>query len=97
MGICIIFLFIKERYSCLVKVILDFKAEISTRDDIINGLMARVEQLETKTHEILRTESQLPEQFEPTPVMVAGIFTQPLPPQPKIRVKAKVGNPAGVG
>ena len=97
MGICIIFFLLKEQYSCLVKVILDFKAEISTRDDIINGLMARVEQLEIKTHETLRTESQLPEHFESMPDMVAGTFAQPLPPQPKGRGKAKVGKQAGVG
>ncbi len=62
-----------EEYKGLVRVIIDLKAEISTRDDIINGLIARLEQLEIKTHETLRTKSQLPENFEPTPVMVAGI------------------------
>ena len=30
------------------------------------------------------------------PDMVAGTFAQPLPPQPKGRGKARVGNPAGV-
>jgi hypothetical protein len=42
-------------------------------------------------------ESQLPENFEPTPVMVAGISAQQLPPQPIGKGKPKVGNPAGVG
>ena len=82
-----LFCLLKEEYLVLVKGIHDLKSEISTRDDIINGLMARVEQLEIKTHETLRTESQLPE-------MVASISAQP---QPKGRGKAKVCNPAGVG
>ncbi len=41
------------------KVINDLKAEISNIDDINNGLIARVEQLETKTHETLRTDREL--------------------------------------
>ncbi len=76
--------------------IIDLKLKFR-QDDIINGLIARVEKLETKTHETLRTESQLPKNLEPTPVMVAGISAQPLPSQPKGKGKPKVGNSVGVG